>query len=99
MLEIISEDKTITVHLTGELDHHKCSEIRKKIDARAEQERPELLKLDFERVRFMDSSGVGLVMGRYRQMALLGGKLQVVNVPENISKVFRLSGLERLGVM
>ncbi len=99
MLEILSEDNTITVLLSGDLDHHNCSQIRKKIDARAEQERPALLKLDFEHVRFMDSSGVGLVMGRYRQMTLLGGKLQVVNVPENISKVFRLSGLERLGVM
>ncbi|MBQ4569966.1 MAG: anti-sigma factor antagonist [Ruminococcus sp.] len=99
MLKMQSDEKNLTVFLTGELDHHKCSEIRKQIDARAEQERPALLKLDFEDVRFMDSSGVGLVMGRYRQMSLLGGRLQVVNVPENISRVFRLSGLERLGVM
>lgn len=98
-MEIISEENTLTVILSGELDHHKCSQVRKKIDARTEQERPELLQLDFEKVRFMDSSGVGLVMGRFRQMALIGGKLRVVNVPEHISKVFRLSGLERLGVM
>lgn len=99
MLEIFSEDNIITARLSGELDHHRCSAIRKKIDARAESERPMLLRLDFENVRFMDSSGVGLVMGRYKQMMLLGGKLQVVNVPENIEKVFRLSGLEKLGVM
>ncbi len=99
MLEMQSHDKTLTVLLSGELDHHKCSQIRKKIDARTEQERPQLLELDFEKVRFMDSSGVGLVMGRFRQMALIGGKLRVVNVPENIGKVFRLSGLERLGVL
>lgn len=99
MLEIHSEDNVMTAKLFGELDHHSCAEIRKKIDARTESLRPRVLLLDFENVKFMDSSGVGLVMGRYRQMSLLGGKLSVVNVPENIDKVFRLSGLERLGVL
>ena len=59
----------------------------------------DLLVLDFSAVQFMDSSGVGLVMGRYRQMNLLGGRLRVVNVPENFDRVFRLSGLAGLGVM
>lgn len=99
MLEINTEDDVMVVSLCGELDHHRCSDIRKKIDSRAELQRPKTLVLDFSKVLFSDSSGVGLVMGRYRQMLLLGGKLQVVNVPENLKKVFRLSGLEGLGVM
>ncbi len=99
MLHIKYEDDVMTVSLSGELDHHRCSNIRKKIDSRTESQRPKLLVLDFSEVIFSDSSGVGLVMGRYRQMLLLGGKLQVVNVPENLKKVFRLSGLEGLGVM
>lgn len=99
MLQISYEDDVMVVNLSGELDHHRCSDIRKKIDSRAESQRPKILVLDFSEVLFSDSSGVGLVMGRYRQMLLLGGKLQVVNVPENLKKVFRLSGLEGLGVM
>ena len=93
------EDKVMTVKLTGDLDHHRCSDIRRKIDAKCEAVRPALLRLDFADVPFSDSSGVGLVMGRYRQMQLLGGKLEVVNLAENLKKVFRLSGLEALGVL
>ncbi len=99
MVEIENSENIMTVKLMGDIDHHRCSAIRKKIDARLDSERPKLLVLDFSRVQFMDSSGVGLVMGRYRQMSLLGGRLKVLNVPENFVKVFRLSGLERLGVM
>ncbi|MBQ8000784.1 MAG: anti-sigma factor antagonist [Ruminococcus sp.] len=99
MVEIENNENVMTAVLSGDIDHHRCAVIRKKIDARADSERPKVLVLDFSRVQFMDSSGVGLVMGRYRQMSLLGGRLKVINVPENIDKVFRLSGLERLGVM
>ena len=99
LLTMHSEDNVLTAKLSGELDHHRCQEIRKKIDARAESERPKVLVLDFSSVGFMDSSGVGLVMGRYRQISLLGGRLSLVNVPEAILRVFRLSGLESLGVL
>ena len=47
----------------------------------------------------MDSSGVGLVMGRYRMMKLLGGMLHVVNIPDHLYRIFAMSGLEGLGVL
>lgn len=47
----------------------------------------------------MDSSGIGLVLGRYRQMKLLGGSVRVINIPENMYRLFALSGLEGLGVL
>ena len=99
VLVMNSEDNVLTAKLSGELDHHRCQEIRKKIDARAECERPKVLVLDFGGVGFMDSSGVGLVMGRYRHISLLGGRLSLENVPESIQRIFRLSGLEALGVL
>ncbi len=99
MVEIERDNDTLTVKLKGDIDHHRCADIRRKIDARADSERPKTLILDFSCVQFMDSSGVGLVMGRYRQMSLLGGRLKVINVNDNINRVFRLSGLESLGVM
>ena len=55
--------------------------------------------MNFEKVSFMDSSGVGLVMGRYRQMKLLGGSLKVTCVPDSIYRIFAMSGLEALGVL
>lgn len=99
MLTIHSENQVMTAELSGELDHHRCAVMRQKIDMLTEQEKPRVLMLDFSGVQFMDSSGIGLVMGRYRQMSLIGGRLKVINIPPHLQKLFRLSGLGALGVL
>ena len=99
MVDIIYNDNMVTARLHGEIDHHIAPGIREEIDAKCESVRPQKLILDFGKVGFMDSSGIGLVMGRYRMISLLGGRLEVVNVPDNLKKIFVLSGLENLGVM
>lgn len=99
MVDITYENGVVTAKLFGEIDHHLAPGLRGAIDAKCESSRPSRLVLDFGRVGFMDSSGVGLVMGRYRMISLLGGKLEVVNVPPNLQKIFVLSGLGKLGVM
>ncbi|WP_407382539.1 anti-sigma factor antagonist [Ruminococcus sp.] len=99
MVDVTYENGVVTAKLGGEIDHHLAPKLRGEIDAKCESSRPSRLVLDFGRVGFMDSSGVGLVMGRYRMISLLGGKLEVVNVPPNLEKIFVLSGLENLGVM
>ena len=93
------QEKQLTVCLTGEIDHHTAAYLRHAIDASFVRMRPDRLILDFSGVTFMDSSGVGLVMGRYRQMKLLGGSLRVTDVPDNIYRIFAMSGLESLGVL
>lgn len=85
--------------LSGEIDHHSVREIREQIDMALDVNRPKLLFLDFAKITFMDSSGIGLVMGRYRKAQLFGGKIEVLNPSAQIKKVMRLSGLEKLGVM
>ena len=95
-MEIISEDKTLTVILSGEIDHHNAYELRKKIDEAAERVYPELLVLDFGAVTFMDSSGIGLVMGRFKLIKDLGGRLAIENAPKSIRKVMRMAGIEKL---
>lgn len=99
MTEISIEKDVMTVKLKGELDHHTCRSIREDTDMKTEATRPKILRLDFSEVKFMDSSGVGLVMGRYRQMTLLGGRVEVVNIPPHLDKMFRISGLSALGVI
>ena len=99
MVDVTYENGVVTARLYGEIDHHLAPALRGEIDAKCESSRPSRLVLDFGRVGFMDSSGVGLVMGRYRMISLLGGKLEVVNVPQNLQKIFVLSGLGSLGVM
>ena len=99
MLRTEFKNNILTAYLDGEIDHDAAAKIRTKIDGATETLRPKILCLDFGAVSFMDSSGVGLVMGRYRQMKLLGGALKVTNIPENMYRIFAMSGLEALGVL
>ena len=94
---IFYENQSIRVCLDGELDHHSAAIIRAGIDDAILLNRPKILILDFGNVTFMDSSGIGLVMGRYRLLKPLGGEIIMTNLPPNIEKVIRLAGLERLG--
>ena len=68
MVNITYENDTVTARLSGEIDHHIAPAIRGEIDAKCESRRPKRLILDFSGVGFMDSSGIGLIMGRYRMM-------------------------------
>ncbi len=87
---------SLTAAIIGEIDHHTASFARYEIDSMLLSERPEKLFLDFGGVSFMDSSGIGLVMGRYKKALPMGIALEVVNVPENIYKVMNLSGIGKI---
>lgn len=73
MLEFQTEEGTLRVLLKGEIDHHSAGQLREQIDCKLDELLPRLLVLDFGGVTFMDSSGIGLVMGRVRQTAAYGG--------------------------
>lgn len=92
-------DGELTAILSGEIDHHKAREMRRIIDGEAERLHPVYLLLDFGGVNFMDSSGIGLIMGRYRLMKLLGGYLKVINIPPHLKRIIDLSGVGALGVL
>lgn len=89
----------MSAYLDGEIDHHTAKEIREQIDASVEQKNPNLLILDFRGVTFMDSSGIGLVMGRYRLLQITRAKLEIANVSTQTKKVMKLAGLEKLAVI
>ncbi len=99
MINTDYQNDVLTVFLQGEIDHNRASELRLSIDGQANALRPKTLQLDFSKVSFMDSSGIGLIMGRYRTMGLMGGRLKVINVPENIARIINLSGVSALGVL
>ena len=80
-IEIAPEADTVTALLTGEIDHHGASRLRETIDDSVRRTCPRLLVLDFGGVEFMDSSGIGIVLGRYRLMQDMGGKLALRNLP------------------
>ena len=92
-------DNEVTVYLNGEIDHHTAREIREATDSLVQTKKPSVLRLDFSGVTFMDSSGIGLVMGRYRIMLLYGGTVRAVNVPTGLERIMNLSGLGSLGII
>lgn len=99
MLDTKYKNDILTVKLKGEIDHNSAAKLRTAIDSQINALRPKMLELDFSKVGFMDSSGIGLIMGRYRSMGLIGGKIKVINVPENIGRIISLSGISALGVL
>lgn len=96
---IETADKQMTVYLSGELDHHNAPSVRDKIDETATCFHPEKAVLDFGGVTFMDSSGIGLVMGRYRLLESMGCTLEIRNLSTHAYKVMRLAGLDRIATL
>ena len=90
-----SGDKLI-IFLSGEIDHHSAAEMRYFIDGELERSTPSVVVFDFSEVDFMDSSGIGLVMGRLRVISGWGGKAVIENPRPNIRKMLKLAGLEKL---
>lgn len=95
-VEFTAESQALTVVLTGEIDHHSARSMRNEIDQQIDTHHPAVLILDFAGVSFMDSSGIGLIMGRHRLMEMLDGEVVIQNPPAHIQRVLRLSGMERI---
>ena len=98
-VQIDLADELLTARIIGDIDHHSAKEMRETIDDAVLKGQVRELEIDFRDVTFMDSSGIGLVMGRYKLMQELGGTLHLVNVASHLKKVMVLAGLDRLAVL
>lgn len=87
---------TVTVYIRGEIDHHTAVSVRNGIDAMLFEKRPAKLILDLSAVGFMDSSGLGLIMGRLSVMTSLGGRMILRNPGREVQTILKLAGMERL---
>lgn len=95
-MDFIMMDRTLVVVVEGELDHHTCVEIRQTVDREYQKRRAKNLLFDFENVHFMDSSGIGMLMGRYRSVAICGGEVGLYNVSPEAEKILSMSGIHKL---
>ena len=89
-------DGTLRVTLEGEIDHHSAVATRGEIDRLICEYRPRRFELALSRIGFMDSSGLGLVMGRYTLVHDLGGEMVVLDPSPAILRIFKLAGMDRL---
>lgn len=93
---VSSSPDTLTAYLSGEIDHHTAAVIRADIDECINRQIPKNIILDFSAVTFTDSSGIGLVLGRYKLMREIGGQVSVTGLDGKIYKVMCLAGLDKL---
>lgn len=92
---IMSED-TLLINIEGEIDHHTAKFIRSEIDKAIFYYRPQNATMDLSAITFMDSSGLGLILGRYTQIVQLGGTFKLKNPTSQITKILVLAGVDRL---
>ena len=90
------QDRQLTVALTGDIDHHCAREMMKGISEKIDVYLPLRCILDFAEVRFMDSSGIAVVLHTLRHMRTLDGKLILQNIPSQAYKVLRAAGIEKI---
>ncbi len=95
-LHFVKKDGALIVRVTGELDHHSAVEIRERTDDRVVSENVKLLIFDFSSLAFMDSSGIGVVIGRYKLMKSLGGNICIISSNKAVDKMLELSGIVKL---
>ncbi len=90
------KDKRLTFEIHEDIDEYAVKKIRRRLDNEIERYMPKEVIFDFNKVTFMDSAGIGLVIGRYKLANILGGKVCVMNLTEPIRKIFEMSGILKI---
>ena len=89
-------DKLLIFEITEEIDHHTTEKIRRKMDNEIQRYMPKRTIFDFNNVTFMDSAGIGMLIGRYKIARMFGGSLELVNVKPSIKKIFEMCGVLKI---
>lgn len=90
------KDKLLIFEITEEIDHHTTEKIRRKMDNEIQRYMPKKTIFDFNNVTFMDSAGIGMLIGRYKIARMLGGTLELKNVKPSIKKIFEMCGILKI---
>ncbi len=90
------KDKQLIFKINEEIDECEVQKIRRKLDNEIERYMPKEVIFDFCNVSFMDSAGIGLLIGRYKLVNMLGGKVKIANINKSIKKIFEMSGILRI---
>jgi stage II sporulation protein AA (anti-sigma F factor antagonist) len=95
-LEAFLKQGVLIVRVEGELDAHNANEFRQKFDAALDSYETKVVIVNFSEVNFIDSSGLGVILGRYRRLSMLQGKVLAVCMKPQIVKIFELSGILKI---
>lgn len=89
-------NQCLIIRISNDLDHHRAMELREKADTLIDREGIRNIVFDFDGVTFMDSSGIGMIMGRYKRVIFTGGKVGVTGISSGVDRIFRISGLYKI---
>ena len=90
------KDKLLILEINEEIDHHMADKLRRDADYEIKRRNPKIVILYFDSVSFMDSAGIGMVIGRYKTATMIGAKMEMVNVKENIKRIFEMTGVLKI---
>ena len=90
------EDKLLVFKITEDIDDHSVQKIRRRADYEIERYMPKRIVFDFDSVTFMDSAGIGLLIGRYKFANMLGARLEISNLTQSVRRIFEMSGILKL---
>ena len=95
-MQITQKSKTLYIQLEGEIDHHSAQTFRERIDMAFEPTDCRQIVFDFSGVTFMDSSGIGMIIGRYKNAKKRGGTIAIAGMNPEIGRIFQISGLAKI---
>ena len=95
-LEFFNNSKALVVKINEEIDHHSCSVLKDKLDVAINLSKIDKLIFDFTGVNFMDSSGIGMLMGRYKSIQRNSGKVAITGLQPTVKKIVQMSGLHKI---
>ena len=90
------ENKMLIFKISKEIDDCKVKEMRRRADNEIQRYMPKRVIFDFNQVSFMDSAGIGFIIGRYKFINLIGGKVELANLTNSVRKIFEMSGIFRI---
>lgn len=95
-IDFIEKDKLLILKITDEIDHHTTDKIRRLADYEIQRCGPRKVIFDFSGTCFMDSAGIGLIIGRYKMASMIGAKVEIRNVNESIKRILEMTGILKI---
>ncbi|WP_062104758.1 anti-sigma F factor antagonist [Bacillus niameyensis] len=95
-IELDVKQDVLCIRLSGELDHHTAEELRNMVNETIERDQINHIILNLEKLAFMDSSGLGVILGRYKQIKLKNGEMVVCAISAPVKRLFEMSGLFKI---
>lgn len=96
LIDLEKREEVLCVRLVGELDHHTAVKLRERVDSALSENHLTHVLLNLEKLTFMDSSGLGVVLGRYKKVQSMGGEMVVCCISPQVKRLFELSGIFKI---